>query len=97
MNVFISQPMAGKSTDEIKQERERIKRQLKLIYTEPCNIVDSFMEGKVDGKTPLWCLGESIKYLSEADLAVFSKGWEKSRGSSRWTSYPSTPRIIWRC
>ena len=29
---------------------------------------------------PMWYLGESLKKLSEADVAIFAKGWWRSRG-----------------
>ena len=41
-------------------------------------VIDSFFDG--EPKTPLWCLGESIKLLDQADIAYFCKDWEKYRG-----------------
>ena len=68
MKLFISQPMAGKTDKEILDERERVIR----------NVKELFFDG--EPKTPLWCLGESIKLLGQADIAYFCKDWEKYRG-----------------
>jgi len=29
---------------------------------------------------PVYCLGESIKLMEDADIAVFAPGWENARG-----------------
>lgn len=39
-----------------------------------------FISQPIGTGTPLEYLGESIKYLSQADLAVFCPGWETARG-----------------
>ena len=80
MKVFISQPMSGKTDAEIKEEREHIISHLKSMYGEDIEVIDSFFEGVPHDAKPLWFLGESIKKLSEADIAYFAKDWNKYRG-----------------
>jgi hypothetical protein len=87
MKVFISQPMRGKTEQEILEERSEIIQRAKerFSYVENLEIIDSYKLLKDysiadDEKTSLKFLGESIKALADADVAYFGKGWEKARG-----------------
>lgn len=84
--VFISQPMAGKEEWEIAEERKSIVAELERVYGE-VEILDSLFKDlpsnapKVPEKAvPLQYLGESIKVLGYADIAVFAKGWKNASG-----------------
>ena len=83
--VFISQPMNGRSDEEILAERKEILAKAKAILNHNQNYrpaeveeVKSFFD--MDGQHPLYCLGESLKLLSTADIAFFAKGWNNARG-----------------
>lgn len=67
MKIFISQPMNGYSREEILEERERIKQMFSGN-----EFIDSFIEDvpEMEGNTRIWCLGESIKKMADADLVV---------------------------
>ena len=79
--LFISQPMNGKTDDEILKEREIAIRKAKEELGEDVEVIDSFFENEPKVKTiPLWHLGESLKLLSEADIAYFAHGWQDARG-----------------
>lgn len=80
LQIFISQPMNGKTDKEIKEERLRIVSKISEILTEPFEIIDSFFESAPHDAKPLWFLGKSLELLSSADLVYFSKGWENARG-----------------
>lgn len=90
VNVFISQPMKDKTREEIIKERYRtiawIYEDLaKATYTlkdvDKVNIIDSYFDNSKDVKSvPVWCLGEAIKLMSDADYVVFCNGWENARG-----------------
>lgn len=77
MKVFISQPMKGLSEKEIKSNREKAIKNIKNLYGDDAEIIDSYIDS--DG-TPLWCLGKSIELLSTADIAYFVKDWNTARG-----------------
>lgn len=77
MKVFISQPMRGRTDNEIMEERTRIIEQVKKD-NENVEVLDTFFAGNNWGA--LKCLGKSLEMLSEADLVVFAPGWEKMRG-----------------
>lgn len=78
--VFISQPMRGKSNQEIQAERGAIIRTAKSVYGENVEIIDSFFKDAPAEARPLWFLGKSLELLSTADIAVFSHGWQTARG-----------------
>ena len=77
-NVFISFPMNGLSKTEIVDKMHSIQYKLERFFGDNVNYIDSILDG--ENLEPLWCLGESIKLLSEADIAVFDHNWEKARG-----------------
>ena len=76
--IFISQPMNGKTNEEIKNERNYIIDRLR--ENESVEIIDSFFKDKPYEASPLWYLGESIKLMSEADIVFFCNGWQTARG-----------------
>lgn len=78
MNIFISQPMNGKTTDEIISERNSIIALAQKKFGKNVEIIDSYFKNYIGN--PLEYLGESIKLLSKADVVIFAKGWETARG-----------------
>lgn len=80
MKIFISQPMKGKTNEEIKTERERLIAKARERYGEEIEVIDSFFENAPADARPLWFLGKSLELLSTADVAVFAPDWESARG-----------------
>ncbi len=78
MKAFISQPMRGKTDDEIKAERENMISVLKTRCGDDVEVLDSFFED-FNGNG-LAFLAKSIEVLSKADVAIFAAGWEGARG-----------------
>lgn len=78
--VFISQPMNGKTNEEIIKEREELTEFAKAKLGSDIEIIDSFLKDAPHDARPLWFLGKSFELLSTADVAVFAKGYEKTRG-----------------
>ena len=81
--IFISQPMNGKTTEEIEEERNYTIGTLRSRFArknECIEIIDSFFKNAPHDAKPLWYLGESIKLMSEADVVVFCNGWLTARG-----------------
>ena len=78
--LFISQPMRGKSDEEIFAERQKAIKAAEKVIGEPVEVIDSFFEkAPVNAKT-LWFLGKSLELLADADVAYFAPGWEGARG-----------------
>lgn len=76
MKIMISQPMRGKTEEQIRSEREELVRQLEKQGHE---VIDTVLDLS-EGKTPVHYLAKSIELLAEADAVVFMKGWENARG-----------------
>lgn len=80
IKVFISQPMADKTEEQILKEREDIVTLVTKEYGD-CQIIESYIPGKPETKnTALAKLGRSLILMSDADLIVFASGWIKARG-----------------
>ena len=78
MKIFISQPMRGKTDEQIEMERDKVVQKLQDKYG-GIEILDTIFDLEV-GTPPLVYLGKSIEVLAQADLAYFMKGWDKARG-----------------
>ena len=78
--VFISQPMRGKTDEEILAERKKAIESAERNLGEPVEVIDSFFQNAPADARPLWFLGKSLELLSTADIAYFAKGWEDARG-----------------
>ena len=78
--LFISQPMKGKTNEEIRKEREEAIFCAKELTGNEIEVIDSFFENAPADARPLWYLGESLKLLSTADVAYFAPGWKNARG-----------------
>lgn len=81
--IFISQPMKDKTDEFILAEREKAiefaKKSLESLGEE-FEVIDSFFKDAPADAKPLWYLGESLKLLADADVAVFTHGWKDARG-----------------
>ena len=83
MKVFISQPMHGRTDEEILKEREEVVEWIKHVTTESMEIISTLKQSQVpDGvkNKRIWYLGHSIIKLAEADLVIFVNDWEKANG-----------------
>lgn len=81
--LFISQPMKGKTDEEILATREKAIESAKaqLSDEEEVEIIDSFFQNApADVRRPLWFLGKSLELLATADVAYFATGWQDARG-----------------
>ena len=74
--IMISQPMKGKTNEQIHKEREDLKIAIEASGAE---LMDTVFDN-VDNGTPLSYLAKSIEFLDKADIVWFMPGWDKSRG-----------------
>lgn len=81
IKIFISQPMKGRSDEEILQERAKIKEFVQQKYNQEEIVeIPSFIKSAPIIKNPLWYLGRSIEFMANADIVVFAPDWETARG-----------------
>ena len=78
MKVIISQPMRGKTEEQIREERFDTVKQLTDAGHE---VVDTiFPEFTNKGNIPLKYLAKSLDFIADADAVYFMNGWENARG-----------------
>jgi hypothetical protein len=75
--AVISQPMKGKTGEQIRAERTEIVEQLEGRGYE---VVDTVFPGFIDQGLPLKHLAKTLETIAGADLVVFMPGWEQARG-----------------
>ena len=78
--LFISQPMNGKTNEEILAVREKAIESVKRNFGEEVEVIDSFFQNAPHDAKPLWFLGKSLELMADADVVYFAKGWEDARG-----------------
>ena len=76
MKVFISQPMTGRTKEEILMERQAITNIVKRTYGEDTEIIDSYDESNDSYAEKV---GRSIGKMLNADLVAFSPSNKKTR------------------
>lgn len=80
MTTFaISQPMKGKTAEQIKAAREEI---IKEYEAKGWTFVDTYFGEVPDGvkSEGAWCLGKALMAFSQVDVVVFMPGWSGTRG-----------------
>lgn len=78
LKIMISQPMRGKTNEQIKRERAEI---VELLQEEGYEVVDTVFENApADEDVAMYMLSQSIRYIGKVDAVYFMKGWEKARG-----------------
>lgn len=78
MKLMISQPMRGKTNEQIRGERAELVKQLE---SEGHEVVDTIFENAPENEdVAIYMLSQSIRYIGKVDGVVFMKGWENARG-----------------
>ena len=87
MKAMLSQPMAGKTDEEIIATREKAIKALEARGYEIVNTLftDEWynrenMEKRGAAQIPLCFLAKSLENMSLCHAAYFCKGWEQARG-----------------
>ena len=79
--AFISQPMKGLTSEQIKHTREKA---VKYLQDRGYEVLETYFGEDFEKSTAknkaLLYLGESIKYMAEASIAYFCHGWKEARG-----------------
>lgn len=87
MKAMLSQPMNGKTEEEIVATREKA---IKVLETQGYELVDTYfndewsrkenMEAEGVIQIPVRFLAKSLEKMSLCDAVYFCKGWEQARG-----------------
>jgi predicted RNase H-like HicB family nuclease len=80
MKVVISQPMKGKTREQIMEER---KRALEVAKIKGDEVIETVYEDyKDEGNIPIKCLARSIEAIGDADAVIFMNGYSAARECS---------------
>lgn len=87
MKAMISQPMAGKTDEEIVETREKAKAKLEelgyefinTLFTDEWYSREAMAERGVV-QVPLCYLAKSLENMSKCHAVYFCKGWKNARG-----------------
>ena len=80
MKVFLSQPMNGKTEEQIKEEREKALAQIRIILPD-AKLIDTYITDDLAEKHGgLRYLARSLDMLDEAHVIFMMDGWEWARG-----------------
>ena len=80
--LFISCPMRGRSEDAIRRDMERMHKMAEIIFDQELEVIPTYIEHdppETSNKS-IWCLGESIKKMAEADYFIGVQFLENFRG-----------------
>lgn len=82
--AMISQPMAGKTDEEIAEARDKACAKLREMGFEVAGTVFDFTDEQLNAlgvkNAALYYLANSILAMSRCDCVYFAKGWENARG-----------------
>lgn len=85
--VMISQPMAGKTEEEIEEVRAKATEYLKSkgyeivnTYFPTDNHLQTYWKSMGIKHEPIWLLGGTIHCMAYCNIVFFCKGWEQARG-----------------
>lgn len=76
--LFISCPMKGRTEGNIGKSMEKMHKIAELIFDEELEVIPTYIENKAPANKneALWCLGESIKKMAEADYFIGVDIWD---------------------
>ena len=83
IKVFISQPMCGRTDEEIRKQREDAVCCVQEMYgvkRSEIEVIGSYFDDFARDAHPLMYLGRALVMMADADLVCFAPGWEKARG-----------------
>ena len=78
MDLMISQPMKGKTNEQIREERANL---IKKLEEQGNKVLDTVFENApANEDIAIYMLSQSIRYIGKVDGVVFMIGWESARG-----------------
>jgi hypothetical protein len=78
MRIIISQPMKGKTEQQVRDERAALVRKIEAMGD---TVIDTiFPDFTNEGNIPLKYLAKSLEAIADVDAVVFMDGWQEARG-----------------
>lgn len=80
MKVMISQPMAGKTEEQIRKERKKVVEKLERLCWKVEDTIFTEEAPKECINAPVYYLAKSIESMSKVNAVLFMNGWQNARG-----------------
>ena len=78
MKIIISQPMKGKTEQQVRDERTAL---VSKIEASGNTVIDTiFPDFTNEGNIPVKYLAKSLEAIADVDAVVFMDGWKEARG-----------------
>ena len=71
--LFISCPMNGLTDEMIKANREKMHKIAEIVFDQELDVIQCYRPveaAEMDNQASIWCLGQSIQMMSEADYYI---------------------------
>lgn len=69
--LFISCPMKGRTEENIKKSMDKMHKLAEIIFDQELEVIDTYIEVMPPNTNlDIWCLGESLKKMAEADYFI---------------------------
>ena len=79
MKIMISQPMRGKTNEQIRAERAELVKRMEEEGHEVLDTVINEIPPK-DVNDAIYYLSKSIEFIGKVDAVYFMRNWQKARG-----------------
>ena len=80
--LYISCPMKGRTEEAIRHDMDRMHKMAEIVFDQELEVIPTYVEHDPPetGNKAIWCLGESIKKMAEADYFIGVEHCETARG-----------------
>ena len=80
--LYISCPMKGRTEEAIRHDMDRMHKMAEIVFDQELEVIPTYIEHDPPetGNKAIWCLGESIKKMSEADYFIGVRWCESAPG-----------------
>ena len=70
--LYISCPMKGRTEEAIRHDMDRMHRVAEAVFDQELEVIPTYVkhDPPETGNKAIWCLGESVKKMSEADYFI---------------------------
>lgn len=70
--LYISCPTKGRTEEAIRHDMDRMHKMAEIVFDQELEVIPTYVEHDPPetGNKAIWCLGESIKKMSEADFFI---------------------------
>jgi hypothetical protein len=80
--LYISCPMKGRTEEAIRRDMDRMHKVAEIVFDQELEVIPTYVkhDPPETGNKAIWCLGESIKKMAEADYFIGVVGLTQNRG-----------------